>query len=150
MYRGVVAVVVCAFAIASLAAGCGSGDESLTKAEFIERGDAICAKAESRKNAVLEAAFLKQSESKKPLDRAAELKLVTTVALPPIVQMTDRLAALEPPSEEEDKARAIVEAYEEGIAGVESDPSSVLGGANPFAEADELAEEFGFEACSEI
>lgn len=150
MSRGLIAVVLGVLAVAIAGAGCGGGDDSgsgLTKAEFVKQGDAICAEADAEKNAGLEAAFERQTKSGNPLSKGFEQKLVTEVALPPVSAMTEELAALDAPDEE---AEAIVSAYEESVREIEDDPSSVLGGSNPFEAADKLAGEYGFKRCSEI
>jgi len=150
MGRGQIATLVGAFVIALVAAGCGGGDDTASateKAAFIKQGDAICAKAESRKNADLEDAFKKQAKSGKSMDKAFETRLVTEVALPPVVVMTEELAALDLPDED---AEAIISAYESSISGIEESPNSVLDGSNPFEEADRLASKYGFRACAEI
>jgi len=146
MGRGLIAALLGVLVISLVGAGCGD-DSSLTKAEFIQQGDAICAKAESKKNADLEAAFKKQVNAGKPMNKAFEQNLVTTVALPPVVSMTEELATLDAPDED---AEAIVSAYESSIEGIEENPSSVLDGSNPFEEADKLAANYGFKACAEI
>ena len=150
MSRGLIAILVGIVGVASVFGGCGGDDDSstaLTKQAFIKQGDAICVKANAQKDKDLKAAFAKQSKAGSPVDKAFEENLVTTVALPPIAQMSEELAALGAPSEE---AEAVVTAFEDGVENVEDNPASVLDGSNPFEEADTLAGKYGFKACSQI
>lgn len=150
MGRGLIAVLLGVFAIALVGAGCGGGDDTgsgLTKAEFVKQGDAICAKADAKKNSDLKSAFEQQAKEGKQLNKSIERQLVTEVALPPVATMTEELADLGAPDE---KAGAIVTAYEDGVSAIEDDPGSVLNGSNPFEEPDKLALEYGFKRCSEI
>lgn len=151
MGRGLIAILLGVFAIALVGAGCGGGDDStssgLSKAQFVKQGDAICAKAETKKNSDLETAFKEGSKGGKPLSKSFERQLVIEVALPPIVTMTEELAALGAPDGD---GEAIVSAFEDGISAIEDDPGSVLDGSNPFEEADQLAGQYGFKACAEV
>lgn len=153
--RGI-AILATAVAVVALMGGCGGGSDSgsstasLSKAQYIKQGDAICAKAEKKKNTDLEAAFEEGSKGNKPLSKAAEQELVTTVALPPIATMTEELAALGEPDTEGEEAAAVVAAFEDGVQTIEDDPAAVLKGSDPFAEADKLAAQLGFKACDEI
>jgi len=146
MGRGPISALVALLGLALVAFGCGGGDDSLTKAEFIKQGDAICKRTEDQKNKALEAAFAQQAKTGEAPDKAFQISLVNTVALPPVVQMTEELDDLGPPDEE---AEAIVAAFEASTDAITDNPAGVLDGSNPFVEADQLAAEYGFKACSE-
>lgn len=148
MKTGVAAIFV-GVLVALVVAGCGGGgDDSLTKAEFIEQGDAICAAASKQKNTALERELNKQAKTGKAFAKSAEEELVTDTALPPIAAMTEKLAALDAPDAD---AEAIPQAFEEAVQELEADPASGLGaGAAPFADADKLARAYGLKVCSTI
>lgn len=146
--RETAALVVSLLAALLIASCGGSTDGTMSKAEFVERGDEICARAESEKNAALEKALSEESRAASAKQR--EEALVTEVALPPIDRMTLELAELGEPAVGAPQARAMVAAFEAGVAKLKRDPSSALKGADPFEKAGSLAAQFGFEACSDI
>jgi len=132
----------------ALLGGCGGGDDeaSLTKAEFIKQGDAICAEAEEKKNAALEKAF--QKKENQSSQKAVQERLVTEVALPPVATMAEELADLGAP---DDQASAIVEGYEEAVEEIEADPAAAVASEEgPFKEPNELAADYGFKECSQV
>jgi hypothetical protein len=145
-HRGVVAIFV--IGLVALLSGCGGSDDepSLTKAEFIKQGDAICAEAEEKKNAALAKAF--QKKENQSSQKAVQERLVTDVALPPIAAMAEELSDLGAP---DDKATAIVEGYEAAVEEIEEDPAAAVSSEKgPFAQPDKLAAEYGFKECSGI
>jgi hypothetical protein len=144
------AVALLALALGALILGCGGGSDSaaITRAEFAKQANGICAHAEARKNAALQAYFARTQQAPQGAD---EIKLVTTVALPPIKAMSEELGQLPIPSDGGNKAEAIVVAFETAIAKVEADPKSVLSQTNdPFGEANKLAAKSGMKACAAI
>ncbi|MBK5218509.1 MAG: hypothetical protein JJE35_01800 [Thermoleophilia bacterium] len=140
--------IVCA---ALVIVGCGGGsDDTLSKAEFIKQGDAICKKASTKREAAVVAAV----RSEDPGDKhgiAFSEKTIIEAGIPPLTQMTDELADLGEPDPGAEEAAAVVEAYKAGVASMEDDPLGTLRGSNKsFAEATKLAAEFGLKACSQL
>ncbi|HEX7293515.1 MAG TPA: hypothetical protein VF259_03130 [Solirubrobacterales bacterium] len=142
-----------AIALVALA-GCGSDDggeetqETLTKVEFIERGDEICSKAEERSEPEAEEFA---EENGFDLEKATEGELeeaIAAVLVPALKQQTEEIDALGAPEGDEEQIDAIVVALENGTAEVEDDPGLVLEGT-PLKEASQLARDYGFEACGE-
>jgi hypothetical protein len=144
------ATLVGALMIAVVAVGCGaSGSTSPTKAEFAQRADAVCGRAEEKRNAAVEAFAKKHSLGEGTPSKAVAEKLVTEAALPPFQDMTAQLAELEPPSGEEDQVKAIVEGFERAIEEVEEDPSSALAGSvDPFSKVSRAASSYGLKTCA--
>lgn len=140
--------------LVTMIGACGSSDSgggSLTRAEFVKQGNAICSKAEVEKNDSLKAALRKLGESNQTLTKARQVELVSTVALPPIRQMTEELGGLGAPSDEEAAVEAMVEAFETEVERLEADPASVVNGSGgSFAPANKLAKAFGMKACAAI
>lgn len=149
--RGI-AVLVCALLGTSAIAGCGgSDDESLTKAEFVRQADAICKKADAKRDTEVKAAIEKQQESKRSMTNAEGEDLIVDVALPPLDEMTAELADLGEPEPEGEKATAMVSAFEDGLEVIEDDTAKVLqGSVDPFKSAKKLAVDYGVKACSEV
>jgi hypothetical protein len=136
-----------------LTAGCGSsssGSSSMTKAEFIEQGDAICKQADGRTKAEYEA-FAKQhniAEGQEP-SQVQQRELVETIALPSIARQAKELGELDVPASEGAKASAVVEEVEKALKKAEAEPSVVIGNNSPFTAATKLAKEYGFKVCGQ-
>lgn len=139
--------------VASVAiVGCGGGDddseETLTKVEFVEQGDAICEKAEKQSETEAEEFA---EENGFDLEKATEEELedaIAEVLVPALNRQAAEIDALGAPEGDEEKVDAIVVALEDGVAEVEDDPSLVFDGS-PLKEASQLAKDYGFEVCGE-
>jgi hypothetical protein len=144
-------------AIALIAAGCGGSSSSdstasLTKAEFVKQGNAICAIGNKQIEAGFES-FAKEnhlSENKQPTEAQAA-EIAETVLIPAVTTQIEGIRALGVPSGEEDQVNAILDAAEEGIEKAEEDPGVLLSsnGDNAFGKANKLAREYGLTTCGE-
>jgi hypothetical protein len=138
-----------AVSLTALAAGCGSGGSagagSLTKAQFIKRGNAICRQGEKEILAAYSAASGGPGSSSS-LTRGKIERVITASVLPVLQGEADGLANLGAPQGDEGKIGAIVEKIEAAVAKGEKDPGSFLG-TRPMAEAGGLAEEYGLNEC---
>jgi hypothetical protein len=145
MLAGVVALVV-------VAAGCGSssGSSSLTKAEFIKQGDAVCQKADKR---IADEAneFAKENgiDTSKPSSKDKE-EAIEKVVAPGLKSEAEELSGLGIPREDGDKAEAVLTALESGVGKLAAEPAALLeAGGSPLDKASELAREFGFKVCGQ-
>ncbi len=143
MKRGLVVLA------AALAAGCGGGGggERLSRAEFVERADAICREYEDRLDAL-----------GRPTN-AAELRSFADRALPIARDGREELGDLNPPEnleetydawlEQGDEAIEIVERLREAAAeGNKGEIQQIAEDAQRTdAESNRLARELGFEQC---
>ena len=148
-----VAAVLAVVALALIGAGCGDDDESgdsgssgggdtLTKEQFLTQGNAICAAG----NAELEA----EGETLGTAPTPGEIEDFALEELVPNIQnQIDELRGLTPPEGDEEEVEAILAAAEEGVAAIEENPASAFddGGADPFAQANELAADYGLTVC---
>jgi hypothetical protein len=144
-------------AIAIVAAGCGSSDDStttvvaLTKVEFIKQGDAICKKGGEQIGDEADA-FAKENgiDTEKPTKEEQE-EVIVGVLGPALQDQADEISALGAPDGEEEKVEALVEALESGAEELEDDPASLLeeAGPGPLDEAGKLADAFGFKECGQ-
>jgi len=134
------------------ATGCGIGGEETpgaqpTKVTFVRKADAICAKAYKQ----IESGFKSfvGSAGREPFSNIEEIqKFADTVLIPVRQKEVEELGAVGAPREDEDRVRAILEAYEEGIEKAEeSARNAVLSSAGVFVKATELAEEYGLKEC---
>jgi hypothetical protein len=135
-----------------LVAGCGGGDETtdetvtLTKAEFIEQGDAICQEGNdsSEKEAeefAEENDFTLEKASKEQLEEAVGEVLVANLN----GQLED-LEALGAPEGDEEQVDEIFVSLEGAIEEIDEDPSLVFKG-EVLEEPGELAKDYGFKVC---
>ena len=152
MSRGVFIALVGVLAVLVVAGCGGDGDDSLTLAEYKEQASAICKKQQEEKSNGIETAF---SEPEKVgvtgQGVKAQLEILDELALPPIVEMTEELDALEPPDAQAKKAEAMVVAFEDEIEKIEGNKKAVLDGdVGDFVDANKLARELGLKPCSGI
>ncbi len=159
MSKRLIATAAGVLAIALIAAGCGSSSDnstdstaSLTKAEFVKQGNAICATGNKQIEAGFES-FGKEhhlSENTQPTEAQAA-ELAETVLVPAVTTQIEGIRALGAPSGEEDQVNAILEAAEEGVEKAEEDPNALFSsnGENAFGEANELSREYGLTTCGE-
>jgi hypothetical protein len=140
-----------------IAAGCGGGDDNdtssastssgpLSKAEYIAKGDQICAQG----TLVIGQVGREQFGSSQPTrDQAVQFGQDTVV--PSLEDTLTKLRALEAPPEDKAKAAAIYDALEDGLNKLKQDPNlfveSDAGGA--FDQANQLAQAYGFKQCGQ-
>jgi hypothetical protein len=152
-----VALLAALAALALIVAGCGSGGDStestssLTKAEFVKKGNAICAKG----NKEIEEGFEKFAKennitpSKQPT-KAQLTEFSEGVLLPLVRKQVEGIRDLGIPSEGEKEAEKVLQAAEKAVEEGEEDPSKLATqNGGPFAEANKLAREYGLTACGE-
>ena len=147
-------VTVLLVATALIATGCGGGGSSttasITKAEFVKKGNAICTAGNERVQSEFEAyakkAGLKEGEEP---GKAEDEELAETILLPSVSQEIEEIKALGIPSEEGEDAEAVIESAEESIAKGEEDPAAVVTSASAFTKTNELAHEYGLTVCGE-
>lgn len=131
--------------VASLSSlvGCGGGEEQLTKAQFLKRGDAICRQAGAEQAE-------RASHYKKGQIAPGEFEAVTAVFVPPMEKELRRLKALSPPQGDDKEVRTILKGIEKGVKDAKFDYLDLfVEQTDPFAEANELARNYGFHACAE-
>lgn len=151
MSKRLMTMLVGVAALAILSVGCGdssSGSEdSLTRAELIKQGDAICKEA-STKLAAESEAFRKSKGLKEGASPSEELyfELVEQVYLPSVEKRVEAIEGLNPPSADEGQIEAILLATEEGIATTRKDVKSFFK-EDPFKESKELSQRYGFKVC---
>lgn len=126
-------------------AGCGGGSEGpLSKAEFIERGNAICGRAATEQRALAPPATV---NSQPPANRSS---YVEPVLVKSIEKELRRLKAIDLPPGDKKKIKAIFKEIEKGIKDAELDPLDPLVNAtDPFRKANRLARAYGLKACAE-
>lgn len=154
MNKALLATLVALVALAALVAGCGGGDETtdgtvaLTKAEFIEQGDAVCKKGNRLSEKEAEE-FAEENEFE--LEKASDEQLeeaVTEVLVPNLSQQAEELDALGAPEGDEEQVEEIIVSLEGAAEEIEDDPGIVFEG-EVLKEPSELAADYGFKVCGE-
>jgi hypothetical protein len=149
LLAGVVATVV-------IVAGCGSSDDSsdttaLTKQQFIAQADAICKKGNTEINEGFES-FAKENDIPKNQEPSKEQgkEIVKTVIIPSIDSQAEGIRALGVPSGDEDEISAMLDSLDEAVEEAEEDPEALFTSkSDPFAEPNELAQDYGLKTCGE-
>ena len=147
MYRRTFAILIGVLALAGVAAGCGGDDsDSLTKAEFVKQGDAMCEEVNNDARAELGAFIAKARGSKGGVTPSQEEELVTTVIVPLFQQQLDGLNELGTP-EGDAEAEEIIKGMEEVLAEAEANPVGLASSGDPYGKSEQLALDYGFKSC---
>lgn len=157
MIKRIIPLLVVLAAAGLVAAGCGGGSDtssesssSIAKAEFLEKGNAICAKGNEEIGEIF-GNFVKEhhlSEKKPP--NSAEMEEVSKEALPIIHKQLNEIQALGLPEGAEAEAEEVFAAVEDGLEKVEENPSILAEEkGEPFEKANKLSREIGLTKCGE-
>lgn len=131
---------------AALGAGaCGSDEPRLTKAQYVERGSAICSETSQRVEDAALAAFTTPGEIP-PADKISDF---AGEKLAPAIQgEVERLEELRPPEVDQTRIEELIQAGRDGVDRVRQDPTVILSSAdNGFGRYQELTEAYGLENC---
>lgn len=134
--------------LAMLVASCGGSDEEpLTKAEFIEQGNAICREAAKEIEAKYKDFAQENDLELAEANRKQGMEIVSDIFMPAREQATEEFAELSLP-EGDQQAEALVQALEQGVEKAEQQPKTLFEEKKyPFNEANEAAEKYGLKAC---
>jgi hypothetical protein len=142
-----------ALALAAFAVGCGNGGETtaapLTKAQFIKQADAICTRGQQRFQELFDG-YMRQTPNPTPAPErtlAQWTEIVETAFAPALEREIDELRALTAPRADERQVNAILAAVEDGLRGVEKDPSVEADAEEQFRKSTRLADEYGLTVC---
>jgi hypothetical protein len=145
-----IALIGAVMAFAAIAAGCGSSDSttdstaSITKAEFLKQGNAICAAGNKEINAGFEEALPKGKQpSKAELSEAME-----TVLIPSVSKQVEEIRALGAPEGEEEAVEQFLAGAEEELEKGEEEPASLATEAS-FHKTSQEAKAIGLVRCAE-
>ncbi len=128
--------------IAMGAVGCGDDGPHLTKAQFLKRGNAICAQAKAEQ-------VRRASGHEKALVNSPQVNDVLPIFLPPMQKELRRLEALNPPQGDEEKIEAMLKWIKWGIKDANSDFLDLYAKrSDPFRRADKEARAYGLDVCA--
>ena len=150
MQKRLLPLLVGSVAVALFATGCG-GSDAPTKAAYITEADALCKKADKKKQDALESYLQKAvPTARNKLSLVEAEKLTTEVVLPALREEADELSELDVPDEEGAKkgAEAVITSFSKGLEELESNPALMANvKTGPLSEASDLAQKYCFKVC---
>lgn len=155
----VVAAIMVVVAALLLAVGCGgSGDSaitvqtgSLSKAEFIEKADAIC-KAAKTEFLAKYSGLIKAHKSvigNKEKEKAIINELVESTLSPNVESQIEQISELGAPSDYAPKVTAFLNAFQKRLDEILENPSELTASSYPFEKAESVAKKAGMNDCAE-
>jgi len=137
-------IFICLTAVCALVLpGCGGSDSttSSTKADFVQRAEAICKKGEGEQLQLI-------LSYKKQHPAAEEEELIKPAAIPPLENEIGAIKALDIPEGGEQEVNTWIKEFEATLQQVKRDPSMLVDlRENPFEKANKLAAKYGLETC---
>lgn len=145
-------------ALALVAAGCGSSDDStgttdvtvtITKDQLIAQGDTICKQGDKE----IEAGFERYAEENELPDNGEPseeqgVELVESVIVPSIKTQAELLRGLGAPEGDEEEIEAMLDSLDEAVEEAEANPETLFEeDSDPFGDPNQAAEDYGFKAC---
>jgi len=154
--KPVIGLLAALVAIAAVAAGCGSSSSettettaSISKAQFVKQGNAICKAGNQEINEGFET-FFKQNNlnHKKPTDAQFE-EISETVLAPSVSKQINEVRALGTPEGEEAEVEEFLASAEEALEEIEAEPTLIgaEGKDEPFFTVNKEATKLGLTAC---
>jgi len=136
-----------------IAAGCGSSSKStsttpaLTKAEFLQKGNAICRKGNQQINQAAKKLF--PNRRARP-SKAQMTKFATGKIIPSVQSQISGVKALGAPKGDEAKVNAIVTTAQAALDRSKKDPLVLTTNSkrDPFAKANKVAKAYGLTVCA--
>ena len=125
-------------------------DHYPTKAEFVKKVNAICAKGNKNIESEFES-FAKEhnlSQNKEPSDAVKE-EAANEIVIPQISNQVKEIRALGTPQGDEGELEELLEKVEEALEEIEEDPSLLFGNESTFKEVNKLSREYGLTVCGE-
>ncbi|HKH64487.1 MAG TPA: hypothetical protein VKA35_03385 [Solirubrobacterales bacterium] len=162
MNKALTVALVALVALALAVAGCGGGDDStgstevsvnadLTKAQFLQQANAICAKANQELDQEIEE-FAKEHNlgGKKEPTKEVLAEAAEEILLPSATRQVEEIRDLGAPAGEEKAVDKILTAAEKAVEESEEDPAkAALSTGGPFTDANKLASDYGLKRCGE-
>jgi hypothetical protein len=143
--------------VASILAGCGGGESDepmqISKREFVEKGSAICLATRRGIRSDFEvyargreAGLAGKADELTPEEAAA--KVGGKIIVPAMKRELEEFRALGMPQGDDDRVKALLSAFEEGVEKAEAHPErAATTGTEAFGKSGKLASEYGLEGC---
>ncbi len=166
----IIAPVVAAVALLSLAAGCGGGNSdgsstgneksgqtmtaqkqttAISKAAFIKKADSVCAKADKRTSEEF-AAYIKENKitSGQTPSTAQYAEIATTILVPALHRQIDEIRSLGAPASDEARIESFLSAVDAATKQAEEEPTEAVKAPRKLlAGADKIIAGYGFKVC---
>jgi hypothetical protein len=145
-HGGLSLLAILSLALAIAACGSSSNDTTatsatLSKAEFLKKGNEICAKGNKQINKIASQTF---PNNQKPT--SAQVKQFTSQSAPLIQAQIDGVKALGAPAGDSAKVDQITSQAQSALDEVKTNPELFLQG-DPFKKANQAANAYGLTAC---
>lgn len=141
-----IAAVALSLTFALTACGSDGGDkagdsnsDTISKADFLEQGNAICEKGNAELADI--------GASIDPTDPEAASTVITDELVPNVRAQIESLRALGYPDGDKDTLETIYTGAEADLDSLESDPSALFSGEDPFAETNTALVDYGLTVC---
>ena len=155
-FSGPLAILV---ALGLVAGACG-GSEALTKAEYIEQGNAICAASNAQIELVFEGVFTDFPDEPSPQQLYEAFGEIAAGFIPIMEAQLSDLRELAPPKDDKetlgvllDDVETVVEEAgqlaEDAAAGDQAAIDRIDSSDDPFADVNRRAQEYGLTVCGE-
>ncbi len=142
--------------LAMFAAGCGGSDDgtttaSLTKAEFVKQGNAICQAGNEEINSEVESFAEENGLSGNDQPTAEQLEeLATDILIPSVSKQVGEVRDLGAPSAVEQEVDAFLDHAEKVVEEVEADPTLITEAkTSPFESVNKEAAALGLNVCAQ-
>jgi hypothetical protein len=126
------------------ATGATGAEVSEERAALIEEADAICAAGDEEIDAEAQDVFGNSNEEPPAAEQEA---FVEDTVIPNVQDQLDQLSELDPPEEDAEEFQSIIDNAQAALDELADDPSTFVGGEDPFADVNQQAQEFGLTAC---
>jgi hypothetical protein len=148
-----ISILTMLMVLALLATGCGGSDEAtLSKAELIKQGDAVCKKviADSFEDGL---AYARKNQARlSRLDpEAARGQVLTAGAVPAVQKGLNELESLGEPGEGKEELAAFLSEAKSALKKMEEEPASnAAASGDVFEKPNRSARAYGFKYCSTL
>jgi len=155
-------LLAAAIAALVLLVGCGGGSSdsevtvqtgTLSKAEFVEKADAICEAARKEFLAKYSSFVLAHKSVISSGDEEKEIALLSeaidTLLTPNIEGQVEQIGGLGAPSAYAPRAASFLNALQERLDELQANPPELTATTTPFKKAEDAAEKAGMQGCAE-
>lgn len=156
------ALITAGIAAGAIVTACGGDTQPLTKEEFIEQADAICAETDELVAPIFEAVWADVEDWEDPTGEDAPLVFVrfdqaVDEVMPHFERQLDRLRELDPPVDDAELIAALLDDHEaalaesaelvEAAAGGDEAAMATLETDDPFVDVDRRVRDYGMTVC---
>lgn len=142
--KKIVKLILVVLAAAALGAGCGSGSDSIDKAAFVEKANAVCKQANAKMRGQIAAITASKAGVKQ---EEIDLALMKEAVIPGMQAELDEIRALGIPSEKEKQARAFLAAQQQAIESAEANPTTFFSSEKTLEAVELAGTRYGIREC---